>query len=130
MTFVSDVPRKGTTCALWARMLKRSLRSLMRCLPLSKFDLSRSCPCDPVRTRQSFPELAADFTPPDWVHGETFSSVLRVTSSEVALWMHYDVFDNLLYQVMPCTTLPAMNTQQLQYKYTPNKTGTHPLDIL
>jgi hypothetical protein len=48
---------------------------------------------------QSFPELAAEFTPPDWVHADTFSSVLRVTSSSVALWMHYDVFDNLLYQV-------------------------------
>lgn len=108
-------------------MLKRSLRSLMRCLPLSKFDLSRSCPCDPVRNRQSFPELAADFTPPDWVHKDTFSSVLRVTSSEVALWMHYDVFDNLLYQV---TTLPTMNTQQLQYKYKPNKTSTHLVNFL
>ena len=125
MTFVSDVPREGTTCAPWARMLKRSLRSLMRCLPLSEFHMSRSCHCDPVRTRQSFPELAAHFTPPDWVHGDTFSSVLRVTSSEVALWMHYDVFDNLLYQVMPFNALPNMNTQQLQYKYTPNKTGTH-----
>jgi hypothetical protein len=25
--------------------------------------------------------------------------VLRITSGDVALWMHYDVFDNLLYQV-------------------------------
>jgi hypothetical protein len=52
-----------------------------------------------MKSLQSFPELAADFTPPDWVCGNTFSSVLRVTSGNVALWMHYDVFDNLLYQV-------------------------------
>ena len=58
---------------------------------------------EPSLSFQSFPELAADFTPPDWVHGDTFSSVLRVTSSDVALWMHYDVFDNLLYQVQPHT---------------------------
>ena len=54
---------------------------------------------NPALPLQSFPELAADFAPPDWVHGDTFSSVLRVSSSDVALWMHYDVFDNLLYQV-------------------------------
>lgn len=57
---------------------------------------------------QSFPELAADFTPPDWVHAHTFSSVLRITSSAVALWMHYDVFDNLLYQVLYRSSIPAL----------------------
>ncbi len=57
---------------------------------------------------QSFPELAADFTPPDWVNEDTFSSVLRVTSSDVALWMHYDVFDNLLYQVSHSSSPPTL----------------------
>ena len=60
---------------------------------------------NPALPLQSFPELAADFAPPDWVHGDTFSSVLRVSSSDVALWMHYDVFDNLLYQVEACSKL-------------------------
>jgi len=69
---------------------------------------------------QSFPELAADFAPPDWVDGNTFSSVLRVSSSGVALWMHYDVFDNLLYQVehflqacpKPLNALPQVQVYQ------------------
>jgi hypothetical protein len=63
---------------------------------------------------QSFPELAADFNPPDWVRGNTFSSVLRVTSSDVALWMHYDVFDNLLYQVSLLLLAPQLCPHRFQ----------------
>jgi hypothetical protein len=74
-------------------MRKRSLRSLRRYLPF--FILLNSVHHNPALPLQSFPELAADFAPPDWVHGDTFSSVLRVSSSDVALWMHYDVFRQL-----------------------------------
>ena len=88
-------------------MRKRSLRSLRRYLPF--FILLNSVHHNPALPLQSFPELAADFAPPDWVHGDTFSSVLRVSSSDVALWMHYDVFDNLLYQVVPLNALPNLH---------------------
>jgi hypothetical protein len=45
----------------------------------------------------SYPELASDFIVPSFIPiTKQFSSVLRVGSSDLKLWTHYDVTDNLL----------------------------------
>jgi len=58
----------------------------------------RQMPADLAR---DWPELAADFKLPEGLFepSQFFSSVLRLSTPEVALWAHYDVMDNLYVQV-------------------------------
>lgn len=45
-------------------------------------------------------ELSADFCPESHLIGDRhFSSVLRLQSADNELWTHYDITDNLLYQI-------------------------------
>lgn len=47
-----------------------------------------------------FPELAKDLKIPEFFDQEDFfSSVIRVSSSGIRLWTHYDIMDNILIQV-------------------------------
>eukprot|EP01062_Namystynia_karyoxenos_P071665 TRINITY_DN6732_c0_g1_i3.p1 TRINITY_DN6732_c0_g1~~TRINITY_DN6732_c0_g1_i3.p1 ORF type:complete len:1197 (+),score=270.13 TRINITY_DN6732_c0_g1_i3:78-3668(+) len=53
----------------------------------------------------SFPEIADDFHLPPFMKptvdekGGPFSSVMRVASREIVMWLHFDVMDNALFQV-------------------------------
>eukprot|EP00756_Hemistasia_phaeocysticola_P053681 Hpha_TRINITY_DN29640_c0_g1::TRINITY_DN29640_c0_g1_i1::g.165138::m.165138 len=54
---------------------------------------------------KSFPEIEKDFRVPAFLestvaeHGGVFSSVLRTSTRGVVMWLHYDVMDNVLFQV-------------------------------
>jgi hypothetical protein len=55
--------------------------------------------------KQSFPELASDFVVPELFRkiitdDKMFSSALRISSNDIAMWTHYDVMDNILCQVV------------------------------
>ena len=54
---------------------------------------------DIARFFDDYPELCEDFNPDDSLIGEQFSSILRLQSASNELWTHYDITDNLLYQI-------------------------------
>jgi len=55
----------------------------------------------PVRLEEDFPTIASDFILPEIIPAiRIFSSVLRVSSTGVRVWTHYDVMDNIYCQVV------------------------------
>lgn len=56
-----------------------------------------------VRLEKNFPEIAAAFCLPSCIvpdlEKRVFSSILRLSSPNVQLWVHYDVMDNVLCQI-------------------------------
>ena len=55
----------------------------------------------PSDFRCDFPRLSSDFTVPDFLQPEKiFSCVFRCGSANLGLWLHYDVLDNVLVQVI------------------------------
>ena len=56
---------------------------------------------DTVLFSKDFPELSCDFNLPNFFDEESlFSSVLRVSSSGIRVWTHYDVMDNMYVQIV------------------------------
>lgn len=50
--------------------------------------------------KKQFPEIAEDLNIPEIFSPEQFfSSVLRLSSTQLQLWTHYDIMDNVLIQV-------------------------------
>jgi len=65
--------------------------------------LSKDSPrTQPVKLDEDFPSIASDFHLPEnmLLSEQIFSSVLRVSSSRVRVWTHYDVMDNIYCQVV------------------------------
>lgn len=56
---------------------------------------------DATLFQRDFPSLQEDFQPPPLFEPEKlFSSVLRVSSADVSVWTHYDITDNVYFQIV------------------------------
>ncbi|KAI3383159.1 hypothetical protein SNEBB_008158 [Seison nebaliae] len=53
----------------------------------------------------------------NWVNGETFSTVLRLSSPYTKLWCHYDVMDNCLLQICGEKRMTLFPPSDLPYLY-------------
>ena len=54
-----------------------------------------------VLFQRDFPQLSADFVLPEFFDQENlFSSVLRISSSGIRIWTHFDVMDNFYAQIV------------------------------
>lgn len=58
---------------------------------------------DPSDFMKDYPTISCDFRIPEFLSSdpewEMHSSVLRISSKDLTLWTHYDVYDNILVQV-------------------------------
>lgn len=59
----------------------------------------------PASIDKDFPAIASDLRPPHYIpygdsHRLYYSSVLRVASANVQIWTHFDLYDNVLCQVI------------------------------
>lgn len=64
----------------------------------------------PARIEDDFPALAADLKPPSFIpYGKDnpryYSSVLRISSKYSRLWLHFDLYSNVLCQVVGVKTV-------------------------
>lgn len=54
-----------------------------------------------ARLENDFPALCEDFEIPKWIPADRlFSTILRISSADLQIWIHYDVLDNILFQVV------------------------------
>ncbi|KAM6934549.1 tRNA wybutosine-synthesizing protein 5 [Xenentodon cancila] len=73
---------------------------------------------EPADIKKQFPNLAADFHIPLFFTAQQFfSSVLRISSSGLQLWTHYDVMDNLLAQVTGMKRVVLYSPQDALHLY-------------
>lgn len=87
---------------------------------------------DNVRSRQatkieqSFPSIAEDLKPPNFIpyssnqskeSAKYFSSVLRIASNNVQIWTHFDLYDNVLCQVLGTKRVVLFKPNDLKYLY-------------
>ncbi|GAU91380.1 hypothetical protein RvY_03643 [Ramazzottius varieornatus] len=72
----------------------------------------------PSDFRRDFPSLSPDFTVPSFLQPEKiFSCVLRCSSADLGLWLHYDVLDNVLVQVRGRKRAILFNPEDAEYLY-------------
>lgn len=56
---------------------------------------------NPANINDDFPQISADLQPPNFVpYEKAFSSILRIASSNLQVWTHFDLYDNVLCQVV------------------------------
>src|SRR5271170_3505565 len=54
-----------------------------------------------ARLERDFPALCEDFQIPKWIPNDfLFSTILRISAADLQIWIHYDVLDNFLFQVV------------------------------
>lgn len=59
----------------------------------------------PARIEEDLPFLETAFRPPEYIpfgkeNPHYFSSVMRIASSNVQIWTHFDLYDNVLFQIV------------------------------
>ena len=94
---------------------------LDRCLN-SEFIYFRAIGSNPRKVaasfHESFPKLSQDFVTPDVFPRESyFSSVLRVSAAGMQLWVHYDVMDNILVQIVGRKRVTLWHPADIPYLY-------------
>lgn len=77
---------------------------------------------DPSNVSESFPKLAAQFTVPafaaSFVRPETLhSSCLRLSSSDIQMWTHYDINDNILCGIRGRKRLLLWHPEEVRHLY-------------
>lgn len=85
----------------------------------------------PAIFSKDFPSLAKDFKLPGAfadLEQHQFSSPLRVTSPETAIWLHYDVTANILFQVVGHKTVRLYPPSDVQYLSFPSGSSTSLID--
>lgn len=75
-----------------------------------------------ARIEQDFPILSNDLKPPEFIpFGEDnnlyHSSVLRLASSSVQIWTHFDLYDNVLAQVVGTKRVILVPPEDTKYLY-------------
>lgn len=76
----------------------------------------------PARIEEDFPSIASDFKPAKFIpHGDDnnlyHSSVLRIASSKVQIWTHFDLYDNILCQVYGTKRVILLPPEDSKYLY-------------
>ncbi|CAF0715070.1 unnamed protein product [Brachionus calyciflorus] len=73
---------------------------------------------DIANIKAEFPEIADDICfPPLFDKEKFFSSVFRITSSNLRLWTHYDIMDNILIQVSGRKRIILFPPSDIEYLY-------------
>ncbi|PAA87801.1 hypothetical protein BOX15_Mlig018120g2, partial [Macrostomum lignano] len=74
---------------------------------------------EPAQLARQFPQLAPELRLPDQLYPSErqFSSVLRVASAGLRLWLHYDVMDNLLCGVCGTKRVTLYPPYDAEYLY-------------
>lgn len=76
----------------------------------------------PARIENDFPDLSDDLKPPSFIpfgaNNELYhSSVLRIASANVQVWTHFDIYDNVLYQVAGSKRVILFAPKDSRYLY-------------
>ncbi|KAK6335408.1 tRNA methyltransferase ppm2 [Orbilia brochopaga] len=96
---------------------------------------------------REFPEIASDFSiPPElaFIAPSLHSSILRISSAGVGVWLHYDVCANVLFHIkgrkrillFPPTDIsklqfpPGKTTSSIENIFENIPSGTHPLEVV
>lgn len=76
---------------------------------------------DPSNFMEDFPSISNDFKIPEFLSSNPawrmHSSVLRISSPNLTLWTHYDVFDNILVQVKGEKCVILFPPHDVEYLY-------------
>lgn len=77
----------------------------------------------PARIEDDFAAISDDLVPPDFIpFGQDndqlyHSSVLRIASSNVQIWTHFDLYDNVLCQVIGSKRIILFDPKDTEYLY-------------
>lgn len=76
----------------------------------------------PARIEDDFPNLDQDLQPPSFIpyrHNSALyhSSVLRIASSKVQIWTHFDLYDNVLCQIVGTKRIILLPPEDTEYLY-------------
>ena len=113
---MSFCPRNFEFCVMpWTEMINRCLNN--------EFIYFRAIGSNPRKVvacfQESFPKLSQDFEVPKVLFPKEkyFSSVLRVSAAGMQLWVHYDVMDNVLIQVVGRKKVTLWHPKDVTYLY-------------
>lgn len=76
----------------------------------------------PARIEEDLPELRESFKLPEFIpHGSNnslyYSSVLRIASKQVQIWTHFDLYDNILFQIVGKKRIILFPPSETEYLY-------------
>lgn len=75
----------------------------------------------PARIEDDLPNLRNDLTPPDYIpFGDSelyYSSALRIASSSIQIWTHFDLYDNVLCQSVGRKRVILIRPDDTEYLY-------------
>lgn len=75
----------------------------------------------PARIEDDLPNLKNDLTPPEYIPFKNsdlyYSSALRIASSEIQIWTHFDSYDNILCQTVGKKRIILIGPDDTKYLY-------------
>lgn len=105
--------------------------------PITKFVYFRSVAQTnafkkPADIETDFPDIAQDFKIPEYIPKQKiFSTILRIASNNVQVWTHFDLYDNLLHQIIGTRRVILFEPKHSEYLYVRNdKSRVNCLDDL
>lgn len=68
--------------------------------------------------RDDFPEIADDFIIPEYMSElDIFSTILRISTNNLQVWTHFDLYDNILHQIVGSRRITLFEPRHSEFLY-------------
>lgn len=103
------------------QLQNKSSLTTKKCVYLRSTNKNPRCKT-PARIENDFPKISSDLEPPTFIPFGSdnhlyHSSVLRIASSNLQIWTHFDLYDNILCQVIGTKRIILFSPEDTEYLY-------------